>query len=36
MTTVPKEFQPSPPGQPIILALLKTLVQKLSEALRPK
>jgi len=36
MTAVPKEFQPSPPGQPIILALLKTLVQKLSEALRPK
>jgi hypothetical protein len=34
--TGPKKFRPSPDAQPVILALLKSVVEKLDEALRRK
>ena len=36
MTKVPKEFQPSLEGTPVILAIIKTLGETLAEALRAK
>jgi hypothetical protein len=34
--TAPKEFRPSPVAQPVILALLKSVVETLDATLRPK